>query len=176
MKKIALALVVCLFASLGATHASAQSAAPGTPDVKQRRTAQRPTALPEDKALADQFARAAAGYTTQIRIMQGAKLEDGGKKLHPLMNWLYFNAVDLSDEDYAKSRFVLHTRELAVLNQQVNRAFAGNDKEKADLAANALTAAINQRLEEGEKLYEKYKNSFNTVTENQDGSFNIQPR
>lgn len=141
-------------------------------EPRQRRSAQRPTALPEDKDLADRCAAAAAGYTTQVRILQAAGKDTA--RLLPLANWLYFNAIDLSDKAFAQRQLAKHLRELSALNEDVNRAAAAGDPAALASAAQALTARINQRLEEGERLFAKYEKVFNSVVENPDGSFTIQ--
>jgi hypothetical protein len=141
---------------------------------QQRRSADRPTALPENKALADQFAAAAAGYTTQVQILQAAGKDVA--KLSQMANWLYFNAIDLSDVEFAKGRLSEHLQELSRLNLEVNRAAASADAKQMSRAANTFTARLNKRMEEGERLFARYEKVFNTVVENPDGSFTINAR
>jgi hypothetical protein len=160
-------------ASLAAVSLPALCAAAET-DPKPRRSAARPTALPEDKALADQCAAAAAGYATQARILEAAGQDTG--PLAAMGNWLYFNAIDLSDKAFAQRQLAKHLGELSALNDAVNRAAAASDGAALKAAGDALTARINQRLAEGERLFAQYEKVFNTVVQKADGSFTIQAR
>jgi hypothetical protein len=140
--------------------------------TKTRFTAERPTALPEDRNLANKFAWAAAGYTTQVRILQAAGQDTA--KLLSRANWLYFNAIDLSDEKFAKAQFTLHMKELSALNEDVNKAFASQQKDQLSSAAHVLMTHLNERLSEGDRLFEKYGKVFNTVIQHPDGLFTIE--
>lgn len=172
MSKLFASLVVAFAVTACQSPGTAQTGASDKIETRQRQTAERPTALPEDKDLASQFARSAAGYTTQIRILRAAGRDPG--KLPHMANWLYFNAIDLSDEAFAKNHFTKHLKELSDLNETANRAASSGNRERLEPAINALTARINQRLEEGERLFAKYGKTFNTVVQNSDGSFTIQ--
>lgn len=139
-----------------------------------RRTADRPTALPEDKDLANQFARAAAGYTTQVRILEAAGRDVAAPRA--MANWFYFNAIDLSDEAFARARFSAHYTELSDLNAAANRAVASGQAEQRASALKALFGRLTEWLAEGERLHRQYEKTFNTVTQNPHGSFKIETR
>jgi hypothetical protein len=170
MKSPIMRFLFCLAIALLPLVASAQSGSTGASRV----TAQRPTALPEDKDLADQFAGAAAGYVVHVRLLQAIGQET--RQALSLGNWLYFNAVDLSDEPFAKGRFTIYLKELNQLADEVSQAAATQNQAAQSAAVRALTKRVNERLAEGERLFEKYEKSFNSVVQNPDGSFTIQSR
>jgi hypothetical protein len=143
--------------------------------AKTRSSPQRPTALPEDKPLADQFVWAAAGHVTQIRILEASK-QVVPQKLRETGNWLWFNAIDLSDKAYAKGVFAKSLKEFNDASQEADRAFASGESFENNKPLQLFLKKINTALENGENLYAKYANVVNVVITNPDGSFTITPR
>ncbi|MFZ6875778.1 hypothetical protein ACO0LF_27230 [Undibacterium sp. Di27W] len=140
-----------------------------------RTSKERPTALPENKALAEQFAKCAAGLVTHIIMAEALKLGDT-KENEELGNWLWFNAIDLSEKQYVMPFFEKRLKELNAMSKKADEALAKGDKALTYHFGQELLEELNKALAEGADLYKKYKDEMNTVTTNADGSFTISLR
>lgn len=166
-----LALAIIPSLSLAQSQPGANSTILG----ETRTSSQRPTALPENKPLADQFIWAAAGHVTQIRVLEASK-QVVPQKLRDTVNWLWFNAIDLSDKPYAKDVFAKYLKEFNDISRDADKAFESGEKSVDNKSLQLFLKKLNTALENGENLYAKYADAVNVVITNPDGSFTITPK
>ncbi len=167
-------LMLALIPSLSQAQSPPPEGANSALVGKARNSPQRPTALPENKPLADQFIWAAAGHVTQVRILEASK-QAVPQKLRDTVNWLWFNAIDLSDKAYANAVFAKCLKEFNDTSREADKAFASGVKVENNQSLQLLLQKINTALAKGEDLYAKYADVFNVVTTDADGDFTIKP-
>ena len=147
------------------------SAQPVTSPTDNKLNSVRATALPRNEVLADQFAKCFSIYFFMVTTLE--KHGQSAINERKLADWLWFNAIDLSDNEFATKCLQKHIKEYIDTEKTIWASAKDGTPEQQNEAAGKLQAYLAPYITQANNFYTKYKDKFNIVTQNPDGTYQI---